>query len=166
MDSRLPDPVINMGKPYAKTEKELRGDKLRDLILLVYLNNKYGHGNEDVEKLREIVGYNSPGGIYSVLNSSGYFKKAVNGVELTDKGKKYLNKKILTPFTISNYVGAVLMLMGFVFLFQWFEWTYYQFLVIIPLEVALLTITGGFIIRFFMLKINYLLIKKSRHVDI
>ena len=155
-----------MRQTKAVTDDKIRGDQLRELIFLVYLRNKYEKGENKIKDLQEIVGYNSPGGIYGVLNSSGYFRKTLDGIELTEKGEKYLNKQILTPFGIANYVGILMMIMGTVFLIQWIAWSYYQFSVIVPLQGALLAIGGGIVIRFFMLRINYWFIKKTGKVDI
>jgi hypothetical protein len=45
-----------------KKEESLRGDKLRELILWVYLHNKYEKGKIKMSFLREKVGYHGPGG--------------------------------------------------------------------------------------------------------
>jgi hypothetical protein len=152
-----------LGKEKSQKEKKLKGDKLRELIFLVHLNNKYGKERNEIPALKEILGY-STGGIYNALDSSGYFERTVDGIRLTKQGKEYLNREILTPFKISNSVGDVLIFVGLVFLFQWIEWTYAHSSLIFPVWSALVAIAGGVFIRFFLLRLNYWFIKKSKRM--
>ena len=89
-----------------KKEDLVKGDKLRDLILLVYLNNKYGKEKNEIPELQEILNY-STGGIYGALDFSGYFQRSPVGIELTEKGKDYLTKKILPQYNAFNPFGNV-----------------------------------------------------------
>jgi hypothetical protein len=156
-------PGRTLGKEKAGTKEKLRGDKLRELILLVHLNNKYGKGRNEIPALKEILGY-STGGVYNALDSSGYFERTANSIQLTELGKKYLNREILTPYKISNSVGNVLIIAGFVFLLQWIEWTYLNYALILPLWFALLAIGGGAFVRFFILRLEYWLIKRNKRI--
>jgi len=50
-----------------KKKDLIKGDMLRELIFLVYLNNKYGLGKRiRISKLKDFIGY-STGGIYLSL---------------------------------------------------------------------------------------------------
>jgi hypothetical protein len=147
-----------LGKSKTKAEKKLRGDKLRDLILLVYLNNKYGKGSYEIPELKEIVEY-STGGIYSALDYSGYFERTINGIQLTEKGLEYLKNKILPQFSMFYSLGNFLIILGFILLLQWIEWTYVQYPLILPWYSALSIIAFGFFIRFFILRLSYWIIQ-------
>jgi hypothetical protein len=147
-------------------KKELRGEKLRKLIFLVYLNNEYGKGSNNISELEEIVGYSSPGGIYDAINNSGYFNKTVDGVVLTEIGKKYLEREILSPYKIANTVSYAFIFFGVFLIFQWAEWIYGKNLVIIPWYSGLIIIVAGLGIRFLLLRLNYWFIKKTKNVSI
>lgn len=122
-----------------------------------------GREKNEIPALKEILGY-STGGIYNALDSSGYFERSVGCIKLTERGKEYLNKEILTPFKISNSVGNVLIAIGIVFFFQWAEWTYANRAIILPLWSALLAMSGGIFVRFFMLRLNFWLIRQSKRM--
>jgi hypothetical protein len=152
-----------LDKRRQKSEEKLRGDKLRDLILSVHLNNKYGKGNNEIPALREILGY-SVGGIYNALDSSGYFRRKPDRIELTIKGEEYLKNKILPQYSIINSVSNVLIVLGFVFLIQWIEWNYLDYPLILPWYSWLTLVGGGFFIRFFTLRLNYWFIKRRKEM--
>ena len=148
-------------KKKEKSEGKLKGDKLRDLIFLIHLNNKYGHGKNEIAELKETLGY-STGGIYNAVDNSGYFERTVNGIQLTEKGKEYLDRKILPRYSDSKSVGNALMLLGFVFILQWVEWTYFQYTFVIPWYSGLTVLVGGIILRFFILRLYYLTVKRKK----
>jgi DNA-binding MarR family transcriptional regulator len=152
-----------LNKRKQKTEEKLKGDKLRDLILLVYLNNKYGKGSNDIASLREILGY-SVGGIYNALDYSGYFKRRPERIELTEKGQEYLKKKILAQYDLINSVSNIFIIMGFVFLIQWIYWNYAHYAMILPWHSVLITFGIGIFIRFFTLRINYWIIRRRKEM--
>jgi hypothetical protein len=152
-----------LDKRRQKREEKLRGDKLRDLILLVYLNNKYGKGSNEIPALRETLRY-SVGGIYSALDSSGYFERKTDRIELTEKGEEYLKSKILTQYSLINSVSNMLILLGFVFLVQWIDWNYAHYALILPWYSCLILLGCGLFIRFFTLRLNYWFIKRRKEM--
>jgi hypothetical protein len=152
-----------LGKKGAKAEEKLKGDKLRDLIFLVYLNNKYGKGENKISELEEIAGYRSPGGVYHALDSSGYFDRDKGEIKLTELGTKYLNSKILGEFRLANTVGNALIIISLVSLLQWIYWTYFH-VIIMQWYAFIPLLAGGLFIRFFVLRINYWIIKKQRKI--
>ena len=145
-------------------EEKLRGDKLRELILLVYFNNKYDKSKNKASWLKENLGY-STGGLYNALDNSGYFDRKADEISLTQKGVNYLNKHILPQYTVFNPVGNFFIVLGLVFLWQWFQWTYANTPIIFPWHYAVMIIAGGIIIRFFMMRINYWTMKKRKEAN-
>jgi hypothetical protein len=127
----------------------------------VHLNNKYVKGGNEIPALKEILEY-STGGIYGALDNSGYFERKADGIQLTQKGQEYLKKEILTPLSISDSVATILIVIGFVFLLQWIDWTYANQPLILPWYTALLIIGSGLFIRFFILRVNYWIIKRRK----
>jgi hypothetical protein len=144
-----------------KEEEKLKGDKMRDLILMVYLNNKYDKDKNRIPWLKEKLGY-STGGLYNALDESGYFERTSDGICLTEKGINYLNKQILPQYTAFYSVGNLLITLGFVFLLQWYFWTYTQTPIIIPWHSAIIIIAGGILVRFFFLRLNHLIMKMKK----
>jgi hypothetical protein len=139
----------------------LRGDKIRDLIFMVYLNNKYGKGKNDISELKGLLGY-STGGIYNALDDSGYFERTPNEIRLTEKGQKYLRSKVLPPYDIIRTIGYCLLFLGFVFAWQWFSWTYLKQYFVVPLYSFLPVIILGVFLTFFVLRSKYYLVKRRR----
>lgn len=150
-----------MSKRKTKSEELVKGDKLRDLILLVHLNNKYGKGKNEIPALKEILDY-STGGIYSALDNSGYFERTTDGIQLTEKGKKYLSEKILPQYSLLNSVGNVFIVIGAVFILQWLEWTYWQHAFILNWYAGLSLLVGGLVLRFLGLRLHYWVIRKKK----
>ena len=136
---------------------------MRDLILLVYLNNKYGKGKNDIPELKEILGY-STGGIYSALDSSGHFERTPTGIKLTGKGEDYLKGRILPQFSIYTTLGDVLVLLGAVFLIQWIERAYLDYNMIFPWHFSFLLIGLGLFVRFFILRFYRFVIKRRKNM--
>ena len=154
-----------MVKKNENTERIVKGDKLRDLILLVHLNNKYGKDKNEISTLKKILGY-STGGIYHALDNSGYFNKTPNEIQLTEKGEKYLNKKILPRYSIFNSIGNAFIILGFISILQWISWTYFQHAWINPWYSGLSLIVGGFILRFFILRLQYWVTNRKKKITI
>jgi hypothetical protein len=144
-----------------KKEEKLRGDKLRELIILVYFNNKYDKDKNRISWLKEKLGY-STGGLYSALDESGYFERKHDEINLTEKGINYLNKHILPQYTVFNPISNFFIILGFVFLLQWYFWTYTNTPMIIPWYSALMTIAIGLIIRFSFMRISYWIMKSRK----
>jgi hypothetical protein len=142
----------------------LKGDKLRDLILLVHLNNKYGKGRNDVSEMKESLGY-STGGIYSALDSSGYFERKPDGILLSPKGEQYLESKVLPQYDIFKITGYTILFIAFVFIFQWFGWTYLKVYLVLPWYSDLGFIFLGTLLSFFMLRVKYLVFKRKKRIN-
>ncbi|MEM2249423.1 MAG: hypothetical protein QXP16_01860 [Candidatus Bathyarchaeia archaeon] len=137
-----------------RKDEKLRGDKLRDLILFVYLNNKYGGEKIKLSRLKEKLGY-STGGLYSALDESGYFESRGEEIRLTEKGEAYLRKHILPQYTVFYPIGNFLIILGLVLLLQWYLWTYLQTPMIFQWYSALMIIAGGIILRVFFMRLVY-----------
>lgn len=137
-----------------RKEEKLRGDKLRELILLVYLNNKYDKEKNKIPWLKEKLGY-STGGLYSALDESGYFDRKGDEICLTEKGNDYLHKNILPLYIVFYPVGNFLIILGLVLLLQWYLWTYLQTVMIFQWYSAITVIIGGIVLRVFFLRIVY-----------
>jgi len=153
-----------LAKRKSDSKDLLKGDKLRDLILLVHLNNKYGKGRNDTPELKEILGY-STGGIYNALNESGFFERRTDGLHLTNKGEDYLRGRILPQYDIFKTMGLTFVFLGFVFYLQWFQWTYKQTNLVFPWYSALSIIALGIFMRFFILRTKYFLVKRRKKMD-
>jgi len=144
-----------------KKGEKLKGDKLRDLILMVYLNNKYDKDKNRIPWLKEKLGY-STGGLYHALDNSGYFERVKDEIRLTEKGTNYLNKQILPQFAFFNPIAYFLIILGFIFLYQWYFWTYGHVNTIIPWYSALFAIAIGVFFRFFSLRLTHWIMKMKR----
>jgi hypothetical protein len=153
--------MLRLVRVNKKKEEKLRGDKLRDLILMVYLNNKYDKDRNRIPWLKEKLGY-STGGLYHALDNSGYFERKKGDIYLTEKGTNYLNKQILPQYTVFNPIGNLLIILGFVFLLQWYFWTYAHKPVVIPWYSALIAIALGLLVRFFFLRIIHWIMKRKK----
>ena len=153
-----------MVKRKSENKDLLKGDKLRDLILIVHLNNKYGKGRNDIPALKEISGY-STGGIYSALDYSGFFERKQDGIQLTLKGEEYLKNKVLPQYDIFNTMGLIFIFLGFIFFLQWFYWTYLNNNFVLPWYSALSIVALGVFMRFFILRTKYFIVKKKKKVE-
>jgi hypothetical protein len=145
-----------------KKEENLRGDKLRELILWVYLHNKYEKDRIRMSFLKEKVGYQGPGGLYSAINSSGYFDRKNDEITLTEKGVDYLNRKILPPYKVFSPIGDFLIILGLVFLLQWYSWTYLTSPLVTPWYSAIICVATGIVVRVFFMRVGYWIMKHSR----
>lgn len=144
-----------------RKEESLRGDKLRELIFWVYLHNKYEKDKIRMSFLKEKVGYQSPGGLYSAIDSSGYFDRKNDEITLTQKGVDYLNKQILPQYKVFNPVGNLLIILGLTFLLQWYFWTYHNNPLVIPWYSAIICVAIGIVVRVFFMRIGYWIMKHS-----
>ena len=147
---------MNKGK-----QEKLKGDKLRELILLVYFNNKYDKSKNKISWLKENLGY-STGGLYSALDYSGYFERKGDEINLTEKGSSYLKREILPHYTVFNPIGNFFIMIGLFLLFQWYLWTYSKTLLIFQWYSALLIIAGGIVVRFFFMRLTYQIMKRQK----
>ena len=144
-------------------EKEVRGDKLKDLLLYVYMHDQFSKDKIKVADLKKIVGY-SAGGIYSAFESSGYIVKENDEIHLTQEGKEYVESRILPRFDIFKSFGNILILLGAFFLIQWFVWTYLN-VPLIPTWYLTLTVFGtGFFLRFLVLRFYFFNVKRRARV--
>jgi hypothetical protein len=155
---------VSLRESKEKTEELVKGDQLRDLILLVDLNNKHGKGKNEIPALKEILNY-STGGIYHALNNSGYFERTTEGIQLTEKGKKYLEKKILPRFTILHPIGNFLIFIGVAFLFDWFAWNYLSIALVAQWYSGIIGIVCGIIVRFYFLRLYYWIVKRTKKIS-
>ena len=146
-------------------QKDVRGEKLMDLIFAVYLHNRSSKDKIKVADLKKTVGYSSAGGVYSAIDSSDYFIRENDEIYLTQKGKEYVKEKILPRFDAYKSHGNSLILLGFFFLVQWFLWTYLEVAIIPPWYLTLLIFGGGFFLRFFVLRLNYFMMKRRKKIE-
>jgi hypothetical protein len=142
-------------------EEKLKGDKLRELLLLVYLNNKYDRDKNKLPWLKEKLGY-STGGLYSALDNSGYFERKNDDINLTQKGTDYLKRHLLPQFTAFNPIGTFLIILGFVFLWQWYFWTFMNTYIVIPWYSGVVTVATGLVIRLFFMRLGYWIIRSRK----
>lgn len=153
-----------MSKSKSKNKARLKGEMLRELIFLVYLNNRYGKGKTKISELGEIIGYSSPGGIYHALDNSGYFERNCDEIKLTELGKQYLNKEILKEHQLTKTIGNALIIIALVLLYQWVMFTYFDYVAIISWINVIPLLIVGIITRFFILRIKYWLIKRQKRM--
>lgn len=128
------------------------------------MNNKYGKGKNDIPGLKEALGY-STGGIYSALDSSGYFERKPEGILLSQKGQQYLESKVLPQYSMYKIIGYAILFLAFVFIFQWFDWIYLKQYLVFPWYSDLSIVALGVILSFFMLRLKYLVFRRKKKVD-
>jgi hypothetical protein len=100
----------------SRDDKQIKGDKLRNAILIVWLASKYDK-NLSAAKLRRIIGYDSSG-LYSA-SESGWFKQEKDKIVLTDKANSYLHETLLKPH--SN-IRTLLIYFAFVPAINFLDW--------------------------------------------
>jgi hypothetical protein len=143
--------------------KDVRGDKLRDIIFYVYQHDQFSKDKIKVSDLKKTIGY-STGGVYGAFES-GYLEKVNDEIHLTEEGQKYVKNRILPKFEIYRSYGTVLLLLGFFFFFQWFEWNCFK-VPIIPEWYFVLIIAGfGIFLRFFIFRFNFFISKKRKKIE-
>ena len=141
----------------------LKGDKLRDLMLFIHLNNEYGRSNEfNISDLKKFIGYSS-GGMYNALDNSGYFVREGNAISLTQKGKDYVKKELMTSFKNFHSISYLLFYLGFIFLVHWYLYTQFDIYLFFDWQVGAGLLIGGFLLRFTLPRLTYfaLLLKKK-----
>ncbi len=141
-------------------EKEkVRGDMLRELIFLVYLRNKYDlKPDVRVSTLKNLLGY-SAGGLDYALKYSGFFETKGDEIRLSKKGEDYVRKQLLPTYKAFNPIGYFLILLGFLFILQWYMFENFNTSIIFGWESGLLLIIGGLILRFWFLPLLYWTLK-------
>lgn len=138
----------------------IKGDKLRELILLVYLNDRYGLSKKlKVSKLKEILGY-STGGLYNALDESGYFERNKDEIALSEKGVRYAKENLMRQFRAIYPIGYFFLLFGIILIGHWYLLKYHNILLFFDWTVGFSFILGGLLLRlalpamvFWMLKI-------------
>jgi hypothetical protein len=143
--------------------KDVRGDKLRDIIFYVYQHDQFSRGKLKVSDLKKTIGY-STGGVYGAFESR-YLEKVNDEIHLTEAGETYVKNRILPQFSIYKSYGTMLLLLGFFFFFQWFEWTYLQTPIIPQWYFVILIVCFGIFLRFFILRFNYLISKWRKKIE-
>lgn len=140
----------------------IRGDKLRDLILLVYLNDKYGLGKRvKISKLKRFLGY-STGGIYNALDESGYFTRKGDEILLSDKGERYVRKELMQWYRVVYPLGYFMVCFGIVLVGHWYLYTYHDIFLLFNWAVGFAFIGGGLVIRFALPLLTYWLLKITK----
>jgi len=147
-----------------RKDELIRGDKLRDLVLIVYLNNKYGLGTKiDDAKVQSFIGY-SRSGFNTAINESGYFVRKGDEIMLSEKGERYVKKELMPYYKAFNPIGYFLIFLGSLLFLQWYLLTYFKFLLILDWLSGLSIIVGGLLIRFALLPTIYWFLKIRRKV--
>ena len=145
-------------------KKRVRGDMLRDLIFLVYLRNKYDLKPEvKVSTLKNLLGY-SAGGIDYALNYSGFFETKGDKIKLSKKGEDYVRRELLPHYKTFAPVGYFLILLGFLFILQWYMFAKFEIPIIFGWETGLLLISGGLVLRFWLLPLLYWALKIQKRL--
>jgi len=146
-----------------KKEQKLRGDKIRDLLLLIYLNEKYGGGKVRISTLKKTLGY-STGGIYHALDESGYFERKGDVVTLSQRGQEYVKTEWIPYLQVVNPFSYFLMVIGSFFLISWLLRTYYNILLVFGWYEGILMIAVGLILRFAFSRITYWFYKLMKKI--
>jgi len=143
-------------------KKKIRGDLLRELIFFVYLRSKYDVKRDvEVSTFKRLLGYSS-GGIDYALKYSGFFEIEKGMVTLSKKGRDYVRRELLPQYRIFNPIGYFFMLLGVLFILQWYAFTYLDVVITFDLSAGLLLILVGFILRFFLLPLIYWALRIQR----
>ena len=147
-----------------KKKKNLfRGDKLRELIFFVYLNEKYGTGETQISRLKRSLGY-STGGIYNAIDDSGYFQRSGDIIRLTENGSKYVKEKILTQYSALNPFCYLFILLGANIIFFWILKNFMNISVVFEWYQGVALIIGGLIIRFLKFRLTHLILKLRKMI--
>jgi hypothetical protein len=92
-------------------KKAVRGDKLRDALLFVYMHNRFSKDKIKVADLKKIVDY-SAGGAYSAFESR-YLEKTGDEIYVTEEGEDYVKNRILPQYDVYKSYGNILLILGF-----------------------------------------------------
>ena len=123
---------------------------MRELILLVYLNDRYGFSKKlDVSKLKEFIGY-SAGGLYNALDESGYFHRKGDEISLSDKGEKYAKRELMRQYRNLYPLSYVFIFLGIILTAHWYLLQYRDVLLFFDWAVGASLIVCGLIVRFMM----------------
>jgi hypothetical protein len=144
-------------------KKAVRGDKLRDAILYVYLHTEFSKDKIKVADLKKTVGYGS-GGAYSAFESR-YLEKINDEIRLTEEGIDYVKSRILPKFDIYKSYGNVIITISVFFFVQWLEWTYLNVAIIPGWYFALMLLILGIFLRFFVLRFDFFVMKKRKKME-
>lgn len=137
---------------------------MRELILLVYLNNKYGLGKKiKLSKLKQFIGY-STGGLYNALDESGYFIRKGDEIALSASGETYAGKKLLRQFRAMYPIGYFFIFFGIMLIAQWYLYTYYKIFLSFDWTTGISFIVVGLLIRFGLPPLVYWILKITRKV--
>jgi len=148
-----------------KGEKErVRGDMLRELIFLVYLRSKYDlRPDVRISTLKNLLGY-SAGGIDYALNYSGFFETKGDDIKLSKKGEDYVRKELLPHYKTLAPVGYFLILLGGLLILQWYMFARFNVSIIFGWEAGVLLISGGLVLRFWVLPLLYWVLKIQKNL--
>ena len=134
------------------------------MILLVYLNDRYGIGKKlEIPKLKNFTGY-STGGLYSALDDSGYFERKRDEITLTDKGERYDKKELTRQLTILYPLCYFLILFGIIMIGHWYLLTYHNTLLLFNWPVGFSLVLGGLLIRFVLPALGLWILKLRKKV--
>lgn len=142
----------------------IKGDKLRELILLVYLNDKYWLDKRiEVSNLKKFLHY-STGGIYNALDESGYFERKGNEITLSDRGKRYAIKELMQRYRVLYPLGYFLLFFGIILIIHWYLLTYHRIFLFFDWTVGLSFIVCGLLLRFAMPALTFWFLKIRKKV--
>lgn len=136
----------------------LKGDKLRELILFIYLNDKYGRSSEfRISELKNFFSY-STGGIYGALDSSGFFIRNGSTIKLSEEGVEYAKKELIIPFKNFYSIAYLLVYLGLLLLLHWYLYIYMDFYLFFDWQVGFGLIIGGLLLRFALPRLTYIIL--------
>jgi hypothetical protein len=145
-------------------KKDVKGDKLRNVMFFVYLHEKFSKDKIKVADLKKTIGY-STGGIYSAFESD-YLEKEQDKIHLTEEGEDYVTRRILPQFDVYRSYGFVLIIFGLFFFLQWFLWVYARYPMIPSWWFPLMLLAFGLFLRFFALRFDFILIKRRKKMEL
>lgn len=145
---------------FMKSERfRIRGDIERELLFLIYLQNKYEKDRITTSTLRRMAGYKSSGGIYDAINSlknAGFVKEKDGMLTPTPKGEKYVKDNFLSTFDVIGMFGFLLIFIGLVFAYQWAMKLLFNIDVVLMAPIpAVVFITAGLFLRYGFLRVYY-----------
>lgn len=138
-------------------DPEIRGDKLRDLIQIIGLKDKYG-GSFSMSELRQLAGYSRGGAIYDQVERSGFFTIIEKNISLNEKGKKYFETKLIPSFQFIGSIGWFISILGIIILAEWVFPTFFEIYIFLDSPIpGLLVILIGLFLKFGLLPLAYYL---------
>jgi hypothetical protein len=140
----------------------LRGDKRRDVLLYVYMHNKFSKEKIRVADLKKIGDY-SAGGMYSAFESP-YLEKNGDEIRLTEEGEQYVKERILPRYNVYRSYGNVLILIGFFLAFEWFEWNYLHTQLEPSIYLPAILLALGLFLRYFVLRFSFFITKRKKEI--